>query len=123
MGREKQAVGRVGEKIARYHLTRKGYQVVAANARTPLGEIDLVARDKRTIVFVEVKTRRSASLGPPYLSITPAKKRRMVRSALYFLKCRGLLRAGWRIDVISINIDSSCRVERLEHFVSAVEDW
>ena len=122
MGREKQTVGKAGEDIARSYLLRKGYQVVAANARTPLGEIDLVARDKNTVVFVEVKTRRSSSLGPPTLSVTWVKRRSIIRNALCYLKFYGLLRTVWRIDVISVKLDASWKTEHIEHFISAVED-
>lgn len=122
MGREKQVVGRTGEDIARGFLRKKGYKVVAANARTPFGEIDLVARHNHAIVFIEVRTRRTSSLGPPYLSVTWAKQRRIVRNALFYLKSRGLLRAHWRIDVVSIKLDGSYRPERIDHFENAVED-
>ena len=122
MGREKQVVGRTGEEIARGFLQKKGYKVVAANARTPFGEIDLVARHRHAIVFIEVRTRRSSSLGPPYLSVTWAKQRRIMRNALFYLKSRGLLRADWRIDVVSVKLNALYQAERIDHFENAVED-
>lgn len=123
MGREKQAVGKAGEVIARQYLLKKGYEVMAANARTPFGEIDLVTRHRHAIVFIEVKTRRSSSLGPPFLNVTPLKQRRIILNALCFLKSRGLLRASWRIDVVSVKLAAAeGMAERIDHFENAVED-
>jgi len=122
MGREKQAVGAMGELIARKHLTKKGYRIVATNARTPLGEIDIVARHHGSLVFVEVKTRRGSSLGPPFLAVTRLKQRHIVRNALCYLKTRGSLCARWRIDVVSVKLSSSGALERIDHFENAVED-
>lgn len=122
MGREKQMVGRTGEAVARSFLTRKGYRIMAANVRTPLGELDLVARHNGSIVFVEVKARATASLGPPFLNMTPRKVRHVVMSALCYLKKYGLLRSRWRIDVVSVKLSVTGAAERIDHFVNAVED-
>lgn len=121
MGREKQEVGSVGEAIASAFLRGKGYRVIGSNYRTPLGEIDLIARKGRTIVFAEIKTRASSSLGPPCLSVTRKKQLHIVRAAMLYLKARGLLDAAWRIDVVSVKLDHRHRLEWIEHIENAVE--
>lgn len=80
-----QATGLAGEDTAERLLTRHGLEIVARNYRTRLGEIDLVARDGATLVFVEVRSRASASFGGAIESITAAKRRRIVAAARHYL--------------------------------------
>ena len=83
-----QAFGKAGEDLAVRYLKKKGYKVLEQNYTCPVGEIDIIARDKKTIVFVEVKTRRSMSYGSARLAITPHKQRKISMTALYYLKCQ-----------------------------------
>lgn len=122
MGRENGVVGRTGEMAAADFLRKNGYKILEANARTPFGEIDIVAKKKGVIIFAEVKTRLTSSLGPPYLSITWLKKMHIVKNALFYLKRRRLLDTQWRIDVVSVKLDPMHRVENIELFENAVED-
>jgi len=122
MGREKNAVGRAGEDAAIGLLKKKGYKIIAVNYRTYFGEIDAIARKGDVIVFIEVKTRTSASLGPPFLSITETKKRHIVRNALSYLARRGLVDSFWRIDVVSIMLNAHNNAESIEIIENAVED-
>ena len=121
MGRERIMVGRFGENAALEFLKRKRYRVMERNFRTPFGEIDIVARKDGLIVFLEVKTRLTSSLGPPYLSVTGLKQRHLTRSALAYLKWRGLLDAPARIDVVSVKLNCGYRVEGIEIIENAVE--
>ena len=75
MEHRNRVVGKLGEDIAARFLSRKGYAVIGRNVKTFVGEIDIVARKGSFIIFIEVKTRGTNSLGPPYLSITKKKKR------------------------------------------------
>jgi putative endonuclease len=98
------AAGRRGEDIAHRRLQREGMTVVARNYRTPSGsgEIDLVAWDRDTLVFVEVKSRTSAEYGPPDRAIDPEKLRKVVRAAQDYTRRTG---ASWekvRFDVITV---------------------
>lgn len=122
MGRENLAVGKAGESLALEFLKRKGYRILATNVRTPMGELDAVARFKGTIVFVEIKTRAGYSLGPPSLSVTKRKKWHIVNNAIFYLKKHDLLECDWRIDVISMNLNCAYELERIEHIESAVEE-
>ena len=121
MGRGNKEVGKTGEMAAIEFLEKKGYAILETNARTPFGEIDIVAK-KGVTIFVEVKTRVTSSLGPPYLSVTRAKEKNMIKNALCYLKRRGLADSCWRIDVVSVKLDSKYRVENIELIENAVED-
>lgn len=115
MGREKKAIGAAGEKTASAYLRKMGYRIIASNFRTPFGEIDIVARHEGVIVFVEVKSRTTSSLGPPYLSITKIKERHIIKNALFYLKRHRLADdIGWRIDIVSVNLDHERRLENIE---------
>ena len=91
MTRERKNKGAWGEDRAAEFLAREGYRILERNYRCPLGEMDIIAREGRTVVFVEVKTRSSERFGPPHAAIGPQKQRRMTAIALYYLKGKGWL--------------------------------
>lgn len=122
MGREKKNLGMLGEKLASAYLKRKGYKILANNFRTIFGEIDIIARLNDCMVFIEVKTRSTSSLGPPYLSITRVKERHIIRNALFYLKTKRLTNVNWRIDIVSVKLDCECELEQIELIENAVED-
>jgi putative endonuclease len=99
---QRQAFGKAGEDLAVRYLKRKGYKVLERNYTCPVGEIDIVAKDKKTIVFVEVKTRRSMSYGSARLAITPHKQRKISMTALYYLKCNRQVDQDARFDVVTV---------------------
>ncbi|MDD5427980.1 MAG: YraN family protein [Candidatus Omnitrophica bacterium] len=121
-GRENKRIGKIGEEMAARFLKERGCDILGRNVRTPFGEIDLVARKDGIAIFVEVKTRSSPSLGPPYLSITWLKKKHLVRNALWYLKRYGLSGTDWRIDVASIKLNARLGPESIELIENAVED-
>jgi putative endonuclease len=115
-------IGAWGEEIASQYLEAKGYKIRARNWRTREGEVDLVAQDGETIVFVEVKTRTTKDFGWPEESITPKKRRRLQLAALAYLIDQELPSdILWRIDVVAIDRTSAGTVERLEHYIDAVD--
>lgn len=122
MGRGNRMIGECGEKIALSHLKRMGYRILESNFRTPFGEIDIVAKLGRVIVFVEVKSRATSSLGPPYLSVTRAKERHIIKNALFYLKRKNMLGADWRVDIVSVKLDHGGVPESIELIENAVED-
>lgn len=112
-------LGDEGERSAARYLRRHGLRVITRNYRTNRGEIDLIARDGDTLVFVEVKTRRS---GHPAEAVTPEKERRLTLAALQFLHRYGLLEQRCRFDVVAVVWpESSPGSPSIEHFVSAFE--
>ncbi len=101
-GTDNLTLGARGEAIAVAYLKGQKYAVVEQNFRCKAGEVDIVARDDTTYVFVEVKTRRSLSFGPPQASVTPFKQRQISKAALVWLAKRRLQEAGARFDVVAI---------------------
>jgi putative endonuclease len=102
MPNPRQRYGEAGEALAAHLLRRRGYRILEANYRTPLGEIDIVARERDTIVFVEVKARRSLHFGHPKTAVTAQKQRKLSMLALYYLKATGQSGAKARFDVVAI---------------------
>ncbi len=122
MGRENKELGASGEDIACRFLKTKGYRILGTNFRTPFGELDVIAKKDDYTIFVEVKTRATSSLGPPYLNITWKKKRQIVKNALCYLKMRGQVDSFWRIDVVSVKLNEDHETENIELFENAVTE-
>jgi len=95
-------VGASGEDLAAAHLKKQGYKILERNYRTPLGEIDLIARHRGVLVFIEVKTRRSSKFGSPQEAVHPAKQERYRNLASYYLQQQGLGEVSARFDVVGI---------------------
>jgi putative endonuclease len=109
-------LGRTGEDAAVRHLEKSRYTILDRGFRMLRGEIDIVARDGPTLVFIEVKTRRGTGFGPPAEAVTAAKQRQVRRIAQAYLARRRLESSPCRFDVISILIeeDGSLRLEHLK---------
>jgi putative endonuclease len=120
MGRGNIETGRRGESIAAAFLKKKGYRILSRNLRTPFGELDIVARLGRHLVFIEVKTRNDDSLGPPSISVTWYKRESLVRNALWYLAERGLAFELWRIDVVAVKLGRAGLAERIDIIENAV---
>ena len=114
-------LGTHGERVAEKHLVDRGYRILDRNWRWRKGELDLVAEQGKEIVFVEVKSRRSQTYGPPEESITRAKREKLIQTAYAYLGSANRQDSPWRIDVVAIDMDRDGEVVRLEHIVSAVE--
>ena len=95
-------IGLWGEETALKFLKRQGYRILKRNFRHALGEIDIIAQQKDTICFVEVKTRRSGAYGTPAESVHWAKQRKLSVMALFFLKQKHHLNRKARFDVVSV---------------------
>lgn len=102
MSKRKQEIGKKGETVAVCYLKKQGYKIIDQNYRSKAGEIDIIAMEKKTLVFVEVKTRSSRSFGSPKWAITPKKKKAISMAALYYLKMTSQTDVDARFDVVSI---------------------
>ena len=123
MGREKKVIGALGEKLAMRFLKRKGYKILETNYRTIFGELDAVAKKEDFIIFIEIKTRTSSSLGPPYLAVTWMKQRHIIKNALFYLKKRGhSVDCKCRIDIVSVKLNENREPENIELIENAVEN-
>jgi putative endonuclease len=117
----RQQLGAAGERLARNHLERLGYQFIAANWRCPQGELDLVMRDGETVAFVEVKIRRGERLGRAEDSISAAQARRLLLAAQLYLNDRpDLGDCFWRVDLFAITLTTSGTVSRVTHVPDAI---
>ena len=118
----RQQLGRTGEDLALAHLQRLGYALVARNHRTRWGEIDLVVHDGRTLVFVEVKTRRATGTGRgPWEALHERKRAQVRRMAAAFLaEVEDRPRAvDLRFDAVGVVIDARGRLVALDHLEGA----
>src|SRR3989344_3350437 len=106
---------RLGEEIAAKYLLDKGYKIIERNFRKGYGEIDIIAIDKDTLVFIEVKTRTSNKFGDPLESITPWKLKSLIKTAYFYRKLNSNLPDGLRIDAVSVKLSYDNNVESIEH--------
>ena len=103
----RQLWGIQGEAWAAMALEKMGYKILVRNYRSPLGEIDLIARQGHELVFVEVKLRRGHSYGQPQEAITWKKQRHLVQTAQYYLKQQRLEAVPYRFDVVAISLEGA----------------
>ncbi|GAA3519150.1 YraN family protein [Actinocatenispora rupis] len=116
--RRRSALGEFGERLAAAHLAAEGHVLLARNWRCRYGEIDLVARDDATLVFCEVKTRRTDRFGPPSAAVGAGKASRIRELAVRWMTATGTHGGEIRFDVISVLSPVHAPV-RLEHLRSA----
>ena len=112
-------LGRHGEEIACRFLVEQGLAIVDRNWRCREGEIDIVARQGDTLVFVEVRTRRSARFGVPEESVTAAKQAHLVAACHAFLAQCGQPDVAWQIDFVAIEMDTCGQVTRFNRIQHA----
>jgi len=112
-------LGSEGEDLAVRFLQKKGYRIVARNYKTPVGELDIIARDGDTIVFIEVKTRTDISFGYPFEAVNKRKRQKLKNLALLYLKRQGK-ESPVRFDVLSIFCMGNGKKD-IEHIKDAFE--
>lgn len=113
--------GTAGERAAEKYLKQQGFRVIARQFNTRWGEIDLIATDGETIVFIEVKTRRSDAKGTPLERVDQTKREHSTKTALAFLKRHRLLGRRSRFDVISVVWPEDKQPPQIEHIRNAFE--
>ena len=104
MTQERISLGEKGEDLAISRLEGLRYKILERNFKCPLGEIDIVARDKNTLVFVEVKTRATKDFGGPAAAVNQRKQRQLSRVALVYLNQKNLHHVPARFDVVSVEL-------------------
>ena len=113
-------LGKAGEQKAQAYLEKLGYTLVECNYRVPFGEVDLIMRDQETLVFVEVRTKTDLDHGHPLETITPAKKQKLVKAAMAYLKKHGQYDVLCRFDVMAM-IPQTRSDWDIEHIPNAFE--
>jgi len=113
-----QKIGKWGEDAVVAYLTERGYEILARNARTPYGEIDIVAKQANICIFVEVKTRTSNKMGLPEESVNLRKQAHMLASAEHYAAQNTI--DHWQIDVISV--EGKVGLEpKITHFENVIQ--
>ncbi|NIO10039.1 MAG: YraN family protein [Deltaproteobacteria bacterium] len=119
MAVHKQVLGKEGEEIAERYLKNKGFKLLERNYRCPVGELDVIALDRKVLVFVEVRTRTSDGSGSPLESVDRRKQRQIIKTASYFLSQKRLHDHDARFDVVGISMGDGEPV--VEHIRNAFE--
>jgi len=114
--------GILGEKLARDFLKKRGYRILETNYRCPEGEIDIVAKHKDYLVFIEVRTKRSLEFGSPEESITTTKMERLRAVASHYRQDHDNLPPLWRIDVVAAELNQKGKPLRIELIENAVSE-
>jgi len=117
----RQRVGAVGEQAAVECLRKAGYRIVERNHWSPIGELDIIAREGKTLVFVEVRTRKGAGCGAAAESITCRKQAKLRQLAESYVQAQGNLDLSYRIDVVVVQLRADGQVEQIELIRNAVE--
>ena len=99
---QKKELGKKGEEVALRFLKKKGYRIIEKNYVCKMGEMDIIAKEKDTLAFVEVKTRTSMEFGPPQLAVNSSKQRQLSKVALNYLNEKRLNDVKARFDVVAI---------------------
>ena len=113
------ALGKRGEEIAVEYLKRLKYKIIERNYTCKLGEIDIIAKDKKTLSFIEVKTRASLMYGDPSHVVNKRKQHQISKAALHYIIKNNLQNADARFDVVAIQLSSEG--ERVELIKNAFE--
>lgn len=117
---DRKDTGNRGEKLAQDFLKKRGYTIIETNYRCPRGEIDIIARQKDTLVFIEVRTKQSLTFGSPEESVTPGKARKLRETAYHYQQHHEKLPDIWRIDFVAVELDRQGKASRIELFENAV---
>lgn len=102
MTKQRLTLGAWGEDRAAEFLLARGFKILERNYRCALGEVDIIACDRKSLIFVEVKTRSSSAFGLPQESVGVRKQQQLIRVAQWYLKAPGTLRLNPRFDVVAI---------------------
>ncbi len=111
MGGEHLALGARGEALAEKHLKKSGYRILARNYRCRYGEIDLIAEEGGSLVFIEVKTRSSAAFGHPLEAVDAHKRGQLTRAARHYLEATDSTERFCRFDVVAVTVGGELHLE------------
>ena len=104
--------GKMGERKACEYLETKGYEILEVNFHSRFGEIDIIAKDGETVVFAEVKTRKNDQFGTPAEFVTPAKMKKIIKTAYFYL---GDMECDMRFDVLEVYYGVKNEINHIEN--------
>jgi putative endonuclease len=119
---ERKTLGDLGEQLAKSHLKKRGYKLIETNYRCHSGEIDIVAKQKDCLVFVEVRTRSNLEYGTPEESLSPTKQNHMIKCAYDYLQKHPKHPENWRIDLVAVELDTLDKLKRIEILENILEE-
>src|SRR5688572_24918000 len=117
----RQQLGRLGEELATQFLIKSGFRIIARNFKARYGEIDIIAVQNDTLVFVEVKTRTSFLFGYPEEAITPRKLKEVIRTGQLYVSLHNNLPSQLRIDVLAIVLTDAGKVESIKQIPNVTQ--
>ena len=121
MSDDRKPLGDFGERLAAAHLEAKGYQIIDRKFRVVEAEIDLVARDGDTLVFVEVRTRRGGAPGMAARSVNAAKAKQLLRAVDWYIEHHPeFADEPMRIDVVTVELERDGTLREVTHIENAV---
>lgn len=120
MTKYRKQLGHWGEELAVEYLVSEGYSIIDRNVHTPYGEIDIIASQLNSCVFVEVKTRSTTNFGMPEVSVTPVKLKHMIDAIEFYIQEHPDFDFDWRIDVIAILQQKKEMRPEIVHFQNAI---
>lgn len=112
-------VGNFGEDLSKKYLKENGYIIIEENFSCPYGEIDIIALSDKYLCFMEVKTRYTTKFGLPLESITPAKQRKIIKTAQYFICKNKLFKHFCRFDALEVTFTNDSNFPKINHIKNA----
>lgn len=107
--------GKTGEELAKDYLMSKGYRILETNYRNKIGEIDIIAKDKDVLVFIEVKTRTSTRYGYAFEAVDFRKQRKIINTSMVYVKCKNQINIQLRYDIIEVYIEQNVIINHLDN--------
>ncbi|MEK9130406.1 MAG: YraN family protein [Patescibacteria group bacterium] len=116
---QKRKTGNLGEELAKKYLKKQGYKIIKQNYNSRVGEIDLIAREKDQIIFIEVKTRTNHNFGYPEESVDSRKQNKIRMAAQNYLVKEKIFSENYRFDVVSVEINQLTQKANIKHIPDA----
>lgn len=107
--------GKYGEELAKDYLITKGYSILETNYRNKIGEIDIIAKDKDILVFIEVKTRTSTDYGYAFEAVDFRKQRKIINTSMVYVKYKNYVDTQLRYDIIEVYMTNKIKINHLDN--------
>jgi putative endonuclease len=112
-------LAKIGEAAAAHYLAAQGYQILERNLRSRGGELDIIAKQGKELVFVEVKARTSTAYGPPSYAVGKAKRKKLIRLAQAYVVARFKREVPWRFDIVEVLLTPGGKITSLNILAGA----
>ena len=113
------SIGTYGEELSLEFLKSKNYTILNVNFRCKLGEVDIICKNKNTLIFIEVKSRYSSKYGTGSLSVNKSKQKKIINTANYYITSKRLINFFVRFDVIEVFLNIKNNIYDINHIIDA----